>query len=89
MVTQEPAETRRSSSHHNAPEDAAHALSLPLSFYSRDPRVSEQLPQTPQLLQAVTPLPKCRAGFEVGTGNDGQCEADCFGRYRKVCAWRW
>ena len=37
-------ETRRGSSHHNAPEFAAHAWSLPLSFYSRAPRASEQPP---------------------------------------------
>ena len=60
-------ETRRSSSHHNAPEDAAHAWAMPLSFYSGDPRRSEEPPshpQSPQLWEASTsPDPSAEPGL--------------------------
>ena len=59
-------EIRRSGSHHNAPEDAAHAWAMPLSFNSGDPRSEEppSHPPTRQLWEASTsPDPSAEPGL--------------------------
>lgn len=83
-------EIRRSSSHHNAPEDAAHAWAMPLSFNSRDPRSEEppSHPPTRQLWEASTsPDPSAEPGLRRGGDSGaGQHRADCLGGRRKsVC----
>lgn len=84
-------EIRRSSSHHNAPEDAAHAWAMPLSFNSGDPRSEEppSHPPTRQLWEASTsPDPSAEPGLRRRGGDSGagQHGADCLGGRRKsVC----
>lgn len=56
-------ETQRSSSHHNAPEDAAHARAMPLSFYSGDPRASKEALTLTVLGGETSPDPSSEPGL--------------------------
>ena len=56
-------ETQRSSSHHNAPEDAAHARAMPLSFHSADPRASKEALTPAALGGETSPDPSAEPGL--------------------------
>lgn len=78
-------ETRRSSSHHNAPEDAAHAQSLLISFYSRVLRGSEPpfKPTAPGggYLTFPSAEPSVRSGEGAVMGSVGLTALEDVGKY--------